>query len=334
MNKQLMGLDEVIKEIKSGQCLIVSASEGFISKLPAGNWIGGSTPYSMSNEGGSYSEDKAYIQAIPEYVKNMRVQSYGKDEIQKVYQDAYESGFSVILIPAFTDVLVKFALDGPRFPMFGQKPLIGWVTGARLDVLGKTPAKVVDGTKLTSSADKAIVAHFELPENKFADIGTINIFDIKMDGDVLQFDTDGIEVQNVSVNGGATTSFSQYLIQRKIDLRWPLVGQYHGTMVNSSFYPTDNLGEKVQLFAPVFRGVKYRLSIGAGDYNTYLNAFRKKVSQIEHSKVVVTCNCIFNFLYGDLEGKQLDELNGPFVFGEVAYQLLNQTLVYLTIDDK
>jgi hypothetical protein len=334
MNKQLMGFDEVVKQIKTGRRLILSASEAFISRLPSGNWIGGTSPYSMSSEGGSYSEDKAYIQIMPDYVKNMRIKAYGVNEIKDVYQDAFESGFSVILIPAFTDILVQFAMQGPRFPQFGQKPLIGWVTGAKLDVLGRSPAKVLDGSTGTVFTDKALVAHLELPTDKFADIGTINIFDIKMDGDVLQFDTDGWEVENVKVNGGPERNFSEYLTGKKVDLRWPLVGQYNGTMVNSSFSPTDKLGKTVQLFAPVFRGVNYRLSMGAGDYNAYLEAFRKKVASIEQSKVVVTCNCIFNFLYGDLEGKNLDELNGPFVFGEVAYQLHNQTLVYLTVDDK
>lgn len=46
-----------------------------------------------------------------------------------------------------------------------------------------------------------------------------------------------------------------------------------------------------------------------------------------------SCNCILNFLYSELEGKRTGELIGPVTFGEVAYQLLNQTLVYLQIED-
>lgn len=43
------------------------------------------------------------------------------------------------------------------------------------------------------------------------------------------------------------------------------------------------------------------------------------------------CNCILNYLYSELEGKKVPTMLGPMTFGEIAYQLLNQTLVYLTI---
>ena len=49
--------------------------------------------------------------------------------------------------------------------------------------------------------------------------------------------------------------------------------------------------------------------------------------------VVFSCNCILNYLYSELEGKKTGSFVGPITFGEVAYQLLNQTLVYLKIED-
>jgi hypothetical protein len=33
-----------------------------------------------------------------------------------------------------------------------------------------------------------------------------------------------------------------------------------------------------------------------------------------------------------LQGRQTARLTGPITFGEVAYQLLNQTAVYLTLE--
>jgi hypothetical protein len=44
-----------------------------------------------------------------------------------------------------------------------------------------------------------------------------------------------------------------------------------------------------------------------------------------------SCNCILNYLYADLEGKKTGSITGPITFGEIAYQLLNQTLTYLEI---
>ena len=46
---------------------------------------------------------------------------------------------------------------------------------------------------------------------------------------------------------------------------------------------------------------------------------------------IFSCNCILNYLYGNLEGKTTPPYAGPVSFGEVAYQLLNQTLVYCEI---
>ena len=49
---------------------------------------------------------------------------------------------------------------------------------------------------------------------------------------------------------------------------------------------------------------------------------------------VFTCNCILNYLYANLEGKKTGSIVGPITFGEIAYMLLNQTMVYLTFEDK
>ncbi len=45
------------------------------------------------------------------------------------------------------------------------------------------------------------------------------------------------------------------------------------------------------------------------------------------------CNCILNYLYSALQGQRTGELTGPFTFGEVVYQLLNQDAVFVTLDE-
>lgn len=47
--------------------------------------------------------------------------------------------------------------------------------------------------------------------------------------------------------------------------------------------------------------------------------------------IVFACNCILNHTYGHMEGHRLGTLEGPVTFGEVAFQLVNQTLVYLEL---
>ena len=52
-----------------------------------------------------------------------------------------------------------------------------------------------------------------------------------------------------------------------------------------------------------------------------------------NENIAFSCNCILNYLYSELEGKQTGPITGPITFGEVAYQLLNQTMVYLVFHD-
>ncbi|MCB0414559.1 MAG: hypothetical protein KDD50_09505, partial [Bdellovibrionales bacterium] len=83
----------------------------------------------------------------------------------------------------------------------------------------------------------------------------------------------------------------------------------------------------VNFYAPVFPNVEYKL---AKPIENYASQFEKSIPQ-EAGDLTFSCNCILNFLYGELEGKQIN-VNGPMTFGEIAYQLLNQTMVYVTLD--
>ncbi|HXZ96426.1 MAG TPA: hypothetical protein VEG37_05180 [Burkholderiales bacterium] len=67
------------------------------------------------------------------------------------------------------------------------------------------------------------------------------------------------------------------------------------------------------------------------DFWTLLAAFKSGTSGIS-SDIPFARNCALNFLYGKLEGAQAG-LPGPCTFGEIAYQLLNQTMVYLVVVD-
>ncbi len=323
--------DELVKTILEKRNLIIAADESFLLKLPKGNWIGGTTPYSMSSVGGAYLPDKAFVQELPEQVNGIRNQSYTAKTISSVFSDGPDNGFSIILVPIFSEVQASFSIGAPNFPQFGTKPLIGWVSGVKLDDLGKVPAKVFDGRTLKSMTDEAMVMHVDLTGSHYADVGIVNIFEESPDAETIEFTVDSFEAKEAIVNGKKVL-FAEYMREKKADVRWPLIGNYGGALVNVSFAGVET--DVVKLMAPVFKGVSYRLAKPMGDYNAYLDAFREKIPALKNEDVGFTCNCMFNYKYGDLDGKKIRELNGPFVFGEIAYQLLNQTLVYLTIHNR
>ena len=63
----------------------------------------------------------------------------------------------------------------------------------------------------------------------------------------------------------------------------------------------------------------------------YAAQFRERINETGARNPVFSCNCILNYLYGDLTRQKMTPYTGPVTFGEIAYQLLNQTLVYCEI---
>lgn len=97
-------------------------------------------------------------------------------------------------------------------------------------------------------------------------------------------------------------------------------------MINVSFRNADGEAGEVQFCAPPVPGVGYRLAEPQGDY---VSTFAKRAGHAGEKKM--SCNCILDFLYGGLEGHSTGGFTGPVTFGEIAYVLLNQTLVKLDV---
>lgn len=122
----------------------------------------------------------------------------------------------------------------------------------------------------------------------------------------------------------------QYLEQNGVDTRLPLVADMYGVMANTSFRDVDLENNLVRFYAPVFEGIEYKVAAPVSDY---IQTYNNLVHQYSDQRCFFSCNCILNYIYADLEGQPLQNLTGPMTFGEIAYQLLNQTLVYLRIED-
>lgn len=323
---KLMSLGSAVEMIRSGRFLSIAGEEALLRKLPQGNWIAGTIPYFMGQDGGETTKEKLFVSEVPVLAGRPEITYYDIMSLDRICVDAPSNGFSIVVLPAFTGAHSLFARNAPGFEDMFVKPLIGWVAGIHLDDLGKNMPTVVNGMTLEFDTERAVVMHVPLPDDKFARIDIINLF-TQGDGDRIRFLENGFSASDCMING-KPTNFADYLIAKKIDLKLPLVADYSGAMVNVGVKSVDKDKHAVDFYAPVFDDVEYRIAAPVPDYVT---AFRENVKS-HQAPVTWCCNCVLNYLYLDLEGKAIGQMTGPMTFGEIAYQLLNQTLVYMTID--
>ena len=321
---QLLDLTETARRITTGQSLMLAGEEALLSALPCGNWIGGTIPYFMAGDGGCLCKDKIFVTEIPgEFQASTRL--YAASELSGVYQDAEEGTVSFVILPANSPAHTEFALHAPRYPGFALHPLAGWIAGVDLDAPGTAAAKVFCGGP-QPFGDAAVVMRLKLPADRQAHINIINPFQ-PGNGDTICFPTTGFSATTAVING-QEQNFAEYLQWIKADTRLPLVANYCGAMINVSL---KNLGlpdGRVEFFAPVVSGIEYRLARPVADY---VSEFEARLKELSPDHVLFSCNCILNYLHSRLAGRRTGAFVGPVTFGEIAFQLLNQTLVYVEI---
>lgn len=332
MKQNICSIADVTRMIDAGRTLLLAGDEDALRQLPKGDWIAGTIPYFISSEkGGMVSQELICATDITEAVAGVEIVSYDQNSLARVYSEGPAHGFSFIVIPATSKTHLSFALNAPNYKDFGVRPLIGWISGVHLNDLGKKTPKVFNGRTGEVLEEGALVMQAALPENKVAEIGIVNLFE-QGDGDILTFTSDDFAATDVMVNG-EKRNFAKYIVENKLDTKLPLVADYYGALVNISFQEVNEAENVVKFYAPVFSGIRYKHAKVVPDYvKTFEDRLCSECS-IESDRVLFSCNCILNYLYSELEGKKTDPFVGPVTFGEIAYQLLNQTLVYLEISD-
>jgi hypothetical protein len=323
---RMMGVAEATALIRSGGYFSVAADEALLRQLPRGHWIGGTIPYFMGQDGGVTTRDQLYVAQLPVSGGIPVLRFYDQISLERICADAPDNGYSIVVIPAFSAVHSLFARNAPNYEDMYIKPLAGWVSGIHLSDLGKASPLVVNGETLEFDAEQALVMHVPLADEQYARIDIINLF-TQGDGDRIRFPAKGFSATECMING-QPGNFAQYVNSRAMDTRLPLVADYSGALINVSIKSVDTTKGVVDFYAPVFDDVEYRFAAPVPDYVSAFDA----ALPASTGPVGFSCNCVLNYLYSELEGKRVPSMLGPMTFGEVAYQLLNQTLVYLTIE--
>lgn len=326
MERKLYNNSQIEKAIKEGRKLILTADKKTIENLPKGNWIAGTIPYFMDQNGGVKNTEEIFVDDFTDSILNFNIKTYNIDNIKNIIADSYENGFTVLILPAASEILKSFALNSFDYENIFKNPIVGYVAGYDLES-GQTTAYTFNGKTLEQNEKKAVAIHFELPEDKIAQVEIINIFSPNKKLPKIQFFQNSF-VQKYCLINGKKEIFADYIKQNNIDTKLPLIQIQNGAIINKSIMQINSENE-TEFYAPLFNGIDYYFAEKIEDYENKLNI---ETLKIDNTNIHYSCNCILNYLYGNLEGKKL-KITGATTFGEIAYQLLNQTQIYLNIKD-
>jgi hypothetical protein len=324
---RLRTISETNALIDAGKRLHLAGDEAVLRELHRGTWIGGTIPYFLTDQGGLADRHRVFVTELPESAEVTGITLLGGNELARLPGEAAENGFSLVILPGFSDILTNYAINGEHLPGIFEKPIIGWVSGVHLSEVGTVQPLVVNGRTGEFSSEQLAVMHTALPSSQMARIAQLNLFE-QGSGDVIAFKETGFLGGACLING-APANFYDYAKETNFDIQLPLVSSRCGEMVNVCISGFDDAAHSVKFYGPVLRSMEYRQAAPIGEYQT---AFAKRADALRISPAF-SCNCILNYLYGHLEGKRGMPIGGPATFGEIAYVLLNQTMVYLTVDE-
>ena len=313
--------------INEGEYLVIAGDESALKKLPPGNWVAGTTPYFAAVEGSKTDKEALFITRIRGRGDNdPSIVLYDENTISQVASDGPEHGFTILILPSGSPVHLRFAYDAPKFPRMYFTPIVGWVTGVQLSDVQSHRSKVGYGLDAKLLDDRAIALHVPLAANQTAKIKMINPYK-PIYGPKIRFFDDGFNVGDCLVDG-KRTNFATFLRSQGIKKQHPIITSHNGTTVNVSIQSIEE--NEVTLYAPVFAEIDYLL---AEQVSGHIDALKREFPFGAKGKAGFSCNCILNCLGANWDSEELESIVGPATFGEVAYQLLNQTFVYMTLED-
>ncbi|MDJ0278742.1 hypothetical protein QLH51_18275 [Sphingomonas sp. 2R-10] len=330
--RSLYSVAEVTAMLAAGDALVLAGEGHLLASLPRGEWIGGTSPYFMTSEaGGTCERERIFVQPLPTIASVAWLGLLDRAALPEMAALGPDNGYTIVIMPGQSDVHRDFALGGLDWRGMFKRPVVGWVTGVAGDRAAIDRPLVFDGRTGTASGDHAVVLHVALPDTAYARVDIVNLFEPDPAGPVLNFgdgdDAAGFAVEWATIDG-VRTRLADHIAANGVDTRLPLVADYNGAIINVATADIDADTGRVSFFAPVHPGIDYRFARPIGDYE---REFAARLGT-PRGEVAFSCNCILNYTYAGLEGRHTAGIAGPVSFGEIAYVLLTQTMVYLVID--
>ena len=328
MRNALLSPAEAGRRIHEGRTLVIAGSEQALRSLPKGNWIGGTTVYFMTQAGATIDPTRVFVTEY-EPALNMRIESYDVAHVPDFAVGREGRGCTVLLIPGYGQAHRRFGLEAPHYWGLFDQPVAGWIAGVPLDKLGVEKPMVVNGLTGECIRDGAVALHMSFSDESAVAVDIVNPFEADPASPELIFPTAGFQADTVRIDGQSVL-FSDWLNERGIGPENPLVANFAGSAINVSFGVIEP-GGPVNFHAPIMPDVVYRLA------RPSVAKARGEVAGLDASGRLIgsadlSFNCILNFLNGTLDDAVPGGYEGPITFGEIAYVLMNQTLVHMRLE--
>ena len=329
---KMMDLESTQNLIRQGKVLVISGNDALLSQLPRGSWIGGTANYFyIKGEGGKVEQNQLFVSDFSAEMSNFKILTYSKESIHRVCLNGFENGINFLILPTFSDIHVSFGLNAPYYEKQYINPLIGLIAGGDFDeTLNGRRAKIFSGITGESYTEYGVVLHGSLPQNKVARLEIVNVFEPDENQSVIEVDKTSFRVENCKIDGKPRNLYD-FFKEIHWDIRYPIVTDYHGAIINASILKEDEQNRSVLFTAPLFKGKKYTFS---KKFDSYANLFKERVKTAfeKEKRIIYNCNCLYNYFYGELEKNDIG-LTGTTSWGEIGFHLMNQTFTYLAVDE-
>ena len=327
MKNKLYSKEQVIEFIKQGRIMHLCGNENTLKDLPKGNWVAGMSPYFMDDVG-KISDSKIYVDDFSFIAEDCEMATFDEVDIHEIAKrNKYSNGFIFMVLPIDSQVYYTFASHSLEYDHIYDNPVVGYVSSVHVEDYGKVQPKVAIGSESVLHADKAAVLYVKVSDRLRVRTEIMNLDTIDHDSAPVRFPKNSF-IQGDCLIDGKPGKIANYLEEQKSRIgHYPqLITSQNGALVIRDIKSVDlNTGEVI-FFSPAYESdtyytVKYN--------NDYFATFNRRLGR--KTDVIACMSCTSYFLQGDFEYRHID-FNGVYTFGEIAYQLLNKTIVTLEVD--
>jgi hypothetical protein len=152
---------ELAAMIQAGRILLLAGAETLLAQLPAGRWIGGSAAAYLGNAGNATERNRIFYSDLSDHAPTAEILLLEASQLPGLAARYPENGFSFLILPGLSALLVSFARDAADYPGLYNSPLIGWISA--VDLSGPPARPKIFAGNGQAHAEHAALMHVSRP---------------------------------------------------------------------------------------------------------------------------------------------------------------------------